>query len=277
MNILIIDMSDSLPNIYYASESNKNINLANQEQLNTLSQQKNFESLSQTLKSNDSNDYNFNEETVSMDNISQTNKKENIVVPKECDESFPLELSGTILSISNFSVSNENIVIGGITLYIKDDKGNTFEVQANRTDLISRVAERYRNVAKIDNEYRIFLMKKTGEGLHRQLSLEAQGIGDKDVLIAKQLNDEMRKKLKDKIKQGLTFFIIDSEFGKEAFYGKGNVHFKIFADKFREKYPGKKFTFRYSGIPINDEMKTIEELGFEQSERVFATVIKENE
>ena len=269
-------MSDSLPNIYYPSESNKYINLANQEQLNTLSQQKNFENLSQTLKSSNSSNYNYNEETLSMNNISQIKKQDN-PFPNDLDETFPKELSGTILSISNFSVSNENIVIGGITLYIKDDKGNTFEVQANRTDLISRVAERYRNVAKIDNEYRIFLMKKTGEGLHRKLSLEAQGIGDKDVLIAKQLDDEMRKKLKDKIKKGLTFFIIDSEFGKEAFYGKGNVHFKIFADKFREKYPGKKFTFRYSGITINDEMKTIEELGFEQSERVFATVIKENE
>lgn len=269
-------MSDSLPNIYYPSESNKNIYLANQEQLDTLSQQKNFENLSQTLKSSNSSNYNFNEDTVSMNNISQIKKQDN-PIPNDYDETIPQELSGTILSISNFSVSNENIVIGGITLYIKDDKGNTFEVQANKTDLISRVAERYRNVAKIDNEYRIFLMKKTGEGLHRQLSLEAQGVGDKDVLIAKQLDDEMRKKLKDKIKKGLTFFIIDSVFGREAFYGKGNVHFKIFADKFREKYPGKKFTFRYSGIPINDEMKTIEELGFEQSERVFATEFKENE
>ena len=269
-------MSDSLPNIYYPSESNKYINLANQEQLNTLSQQKNFENLSQTLKSSNSSNYNYNEDTISINNISQIKKQDN-PMPNDYDEIIPQELSGTILSISNFSVSNENIVIGGITLYIKDDKGNTFEVQANRTDLISRVAERYRNVAKIDNEYRIFLMKKTGEGLHRKLSLEAQGIGDKDVLIAKQLDDEMRKKLKDKIKKGLTFFIIDSEFGKEAFYGKGNIHFKIFANKFREKYPGKKFTFRYSGITINDEMKTIEELGFEQSERIFATVIKENE
>lgn len=269
-------MSDSLPNIYYSSESNKYINLANQEQINTLTQQKKFESISQTLKSSNSSNYNFNDNTVSMENISKIKYKD-FQIPKDCDESIPSELGGTIISISNFSVSNENIVIGGITLYIKDDKGNTFEVQANKTDLITKVAERYRNVAKIDNEYRIFLMKQTGEGLHRHLSLEAQGIGDKDVLIAKQLDDEMRKKLKDKIKNGLTFFIIDSDFGKEAFYGKGKVHFKMFADKFREKYPGKKFTFRYSGITINDEMKTIEELGFEQSERVFANVIEESE
>ena len=116
-------------------------------------------------------------------------------------------------------------------------------------------------------------MKKSGEGLHRQMSLDAQGVQDKDEIIAKQLSDEMRKKIKENIKNGLTFFIIDSELGNEAFYGKGDVKFKIFADKFREKHPGKKFIFRYSGMTINDEMKTIEELGFEQSERVFANII----
>ena len=119
-------------------------------------------------------------------------------------------------------------------------------------------------------------MKKSGEGLHRKMSLSAQGIEDKDTIVAKQLNDEMRKKFKESIEKGLTYFVIDSELGKEAFYGKGDVMFKVFADRFREKFQGKKFIFRYSGITIKDEKKTIEELGFEQSERVFADLINEN-
>ena len=117
-------------------------------------------------------------------------------------------------------------------------------------------------------------MKKSGEGLHRKMSLSAQGIEDKDTIVAKQLNDEMRKKFKESIEKGLTYFVIDSELGKEAFYG--NVMFKVFADRFREKFQGKKFIFRYSGITIKDEKKTIEELGFEQSERVFADLLNEN-
>lgn len=109
------------------------------------------------------------------------------------------------------------------------------------------------------------------------MSLDSQGIGDKDIIMARQLDDEMRKKLSNNIKKGLTYFIIDSQFGNEAFYGKGNVMFKTFADKFREKHPGKNFIFRYSGMIIKDEMKTIEELGFEQSERVFADLINESQ
>ena len=255
-------MNDSLPNIYYSSESNKFINLANNELLkSSISQSESQNSNTLNSKNTESFEYNPKIET-----------KKN---PISQDEDLPKELSGTIISIPDFSLSNPNIIIGGITLYVKDDKGNTFEVHANPKELIKDVIERYRYVAKIDNDYRIFLMKKSGEGLHRQMSLDAQGVQDKDEIIAKQLSDEMRKKIKENIKNGLTFFIIDSELGNEAFYGKGDVKFKIFADKFREKHPGKKFIFRYSGMTINDEMKTIEELGFEQSERVFANIVNE--
>ena len=256
-----IEISDSLPNIYYSSESNKFINLENKKQ--ELPSTLKSESFSESQNSN----YINNNVTQSIGNIKKIETKENQIDYNEC---LPKELSGTIISISDFSLSNTNIIIGGITLNIKDDYGNTFEVQANPKDLIIDVAERFRNVAKINNNKRIFLMKENGEGLHRKMSLEAQGIKNKDVIIAKQLTDEMRKKLKENIKKGMTFFIIDSEFGNEAFYGKGDVKFKIFADKFKAKYPGKNFIFRYSGMIIKDEMKTIEELGFEQSERVFA-------
>lgn len=263
-------MSDTLPNIYYSSESNKFINLANKQQLSSSSHsnpQSNSESqISYSIKNNNISQ--------SIDCIQKNEEKENSI---QFDENLPKELSGTIISIPDFSISNENIVIGGIKVYIKDEKGNTFEVQVNPKDLIEDVAEKYRYVAKINNNYRIFLMKKSGEGLHRKLSLAAQGIEDKDVIMARQLDDEMRKKLSNNIKKGLTYFIIDSQFGNEAFYGKGNVMFKTFADKFREKNKGKKFIFRYSGMIIKDEMKTIEELGFEQSERVFADLINENQ
>ncbi len=263
-------MSDSLPNIYYSSESNKFINLANIQEKQELSSSK--KTLKESQKSSEAYSKNVCE---SIDFNQKIEQKENPVI--DFNESIPSELSGTILSVSDFSLSDSNIIIGGITIYVKDDKGKIFKVQANPNDLIVNIMERYRHVAKINNDYRIFLMKETGEGLHRNMSLEAQGIGDKDTILAKQLDDEMRKKLKENIKKGLTFFIIDSEFGNEAFYGKGNVMFKMFADKFRAKHPGKKFSFRYSGMVINDETKTIEELGFEQSERVFANVIDENE
>ena len=257
-------MSDSLPNIYYSSESNKFINIANKQDLaSSIESKSQSQSNSETQKSN----YINNNITQSIKYNSEIETKDNPIL---YEEMLPKELNGTVISIPDFSLSNTNIIIGGITLYIKDDKGNTFEIQANSKDLIIDVAERYRNVAKINNNYRIFLMKENGEGLHRKMSLDAQGVKNKDIILAKQLNDEMRKKFKEKMKEGLTFFIIDSQFGNEAFYGKGNVNFKIFADKFRKKFPGKQFIFRYSGMTIDDEMKTIEELGFEQSERVFA-------
>ena len=261
-------MSDSLPNIYYSSESNKFINLANIKEKQDLSSMKETQNSIEAYNKDICESIDFNQQT-------QQKEKQNPVI--DLNESIPSELSGTILSITDFNLSDTNIIIGGITIYVKDDKGNKFEIHANPTDLIINITERYRHVAKINNDYRIFLMKETGEGLHRNMSLEAQEVGDKDTIIAKQLDDEMRKKLKENIKKGLTFFIIDSEFGNEAFYGKGNVMFKIFADKFRGKHPGKKFSFRYSGMVIKDETKTIEELGFEQSERVFANVIDENE
>lgn len=266
-------MSDSLPNIYYSSESNKFINLANKQEQSSSSQilsESQKSNLTESQKSNALNNKDICQSIEMNQNIPQ---KDN---PIPFDESFPTEISGTILSIPDFSLSNTNIIIGGITLYFKDDKGNTFEIQANPKDLIIDITERYRHVAKINNNHRIFLMKENGEGLHRNMSLEAQGVQDKDIIIAKQLNDEMRKKLKDNIKKGLTLFIIDSQFGNEAYYGKGDVKFKVFADKFREKNPGKKFIFRYSGMVIKDEMKTIEELGFEQTERVFADLVDEN-
>ena len=259
-------MKDSLPNIYYSSESNKFINLANIQEISSSTNTQ-FQLSSQKLNSNQINGI-----CQSKGYLPKLEKKEDIIQFND----LPKEISGTIISISDFNVSNENIVIGGITLYIQDDNGNKFEIQANPKDLIMNVIEKYRKVAKIDNNHRIFLMKKSGEGLHRQMSLNAQKVEDKDIIIAKQLNDEIRKKLKDNIKKGFTYFIIDSDLGKEAFYGKGDVMFKIFADKFREKHQGKKFIFRYSGITINDEKKTIEELGFEQSERIFALLINEN-
>ena len=216
----------------------------------------------------------------SKNNICQSIEYEPKIQTKEnaikFDDDLPKELGGTIISIPDFSVSNENIIIGGITIYIQDDNGNKYELQVNPKELITNVAEKYRKIAKINNNHRIFLMKKSGEGLHRKMSLSAQGIEDKDTIVAKQLNDEMRKKFKESIEKGLTYFVIDSELGKEAFYGKGDVMFKVFADRFREKFQGKKFIFRYSGITIKDEKKTIEELGFEQSERVFADLINEN-
>ncbi len=216
----------------------------------------------------------------SKNNICQSIEYEPKIQTKEnaikFDDDLPKELGGTIISIPDFSVSNENIIIGGITIYVQDDNGNKYELQVNPKELITNVAEKYRKIAKINNNHRIFLMKKSGEGLHRKMSLSAQGIEDKDTIVAKQLNDEMRKKFKESIEKGLTYFVIDSELGKEAFYGKGDVMFKVFADRFREKFQGKKFIFRYSGITIKDEKKTIEELGFEQSERVFADLINEN-
>ena len=216
----------------------------------------------------------------SKNNICQSIEYEPKIQTKEnaikFDYDLPKELGGTIISIPDFSISNENIVIGGITIYVQDDNGNKYELQVNPKELITNVAEKYRKIAKINNNHRIFLMKKSGEGLHRKMSLSAQGIEDKDTIVAKQLNDEMRKKFKESIEKGLTYFVIDSELGKEAFYGKGDVMFKVFADRFREKFQGKKFIFRYSGITIKDEKKTIEELGFEQSERVFADLINEN-
>ncbi len=216
----------------------------------------------------------------SKNNICQSIEYEPKIQTKEnaikFDDDLPKELGGTIISIPDFSVSNENIIIGGITIYVQDDNGNKYELQVNPKELITNVAEKYRKIAKINNNHRIFLMKKSGEGLHRKMSLSAQGIEDKDPIVAKQLNDEMRKKFKESIEKGLTYFVIDSELGKEAFYGKGDVMFKVFADRFREKFQGKKFIFRYSGITIKDEKKTIEELGFEQSERVFADLINEN-
>ena len=216
----------------------------------------------------------------SKNNICQSIEYEPKIQTKEnaikFDDDLPKELGGTIISIPDFSISNENIIIGGITIYVQDDNGNKYELQVNPKELITNVAEKYRKIAKINNNHRIFLMKKSGEGLHRKISLSAQGIEDKDTIVAKQLNDEMRKKFKESIEKGLTYFVIDSELGKEAFYGKGDVMFKVFADRFREKFQGKKFIFRYSGITIKDEKKTIEELGFEQSERVFADLINEN-
>lgn len=216
----------------------------------------------------------------SKNNICQSIEYEPKIQTKENAIKFyddlPKELGGTIISIPDFSISNENIIIGGITIYVQDDNGNKYELQVNPKELITNVAEKYRKIAKINNNHRIFLMKKSGEGLHRKMSLSAQGIEDKDTIVAKQLNDEMRKKFKESIEKGLTYFVIDSELGKEAFYGKGDVMFKVFADRFREKFQGKKFIFRYSGITIKDEKKTIEELGFEQSERVFADLINEN-
>lgn len=216
----------------------------------------------------------------SKNNICQSIEYEPKIQTKEnaikFDDDLPKELGGTIISIPDFSISNENIIIGGITIYVQDDNGNKYELQVNPKELITNVAEKYRKIAKINNNHRIFLMKKSGEGLHRKMSLSAQGIEDKDTIVAKQLNDEMRKKFKESIEKGLTYFVIDSELGKEAFYGKGDVMFKVFADRFREKFQGKKFIFRYSGITIKDEKKTIEELGFEQSERVFADLINEN-
>ena len=262
-------MSDSLPNIYYSSESNKFINMENKQQLSSSLQSK-----SQSESEDQQSNYINNNMTQSIEYNPKIETKEN---PIQYDENLPTELNGTIISIPDFSLSNTNIVIGGITLYIKDDKGNTFEIQANPKDLVIDIMERYRNVAKINNNYRIFFMKQNGEGLHRQMSLDAQDVKNKDIINAKQLSDEMRKKLKENIKNGLTFFIIDSQFGNEAFYGKGKIRFKIFADKFREKYPGKKFIYRYSGMIIKDEMKTIEELGFEQSERVFADVVEKKD
>ena len=216
----------------------------------------------------------------SKNNICQSIEYEPKIQTKEnaikFDDDLPKELGGTIISIPDFSISNENIIIGGITIYVQDDNRNKYELQVNPKELITNVAEKYRKIAKINNNHRIFLMKKSGEGLHRKMSLSAQGIEDKDTIVAKQLNDEMRKKFKESIEKGLTYFVIDSELGKEAFYGKGDVMFKVFADRFREKFQGKKFIFRYSGITIKDEKKTIEELGFEQSERVFADLINEN-
>ena len=216
----------------------------------------------------------------SKNNICQSIEYEPKIQTKEnaikFDDDLPKELGGTIISIPDFSISNENIIIEGITIYVQDDNGNKYELQVNPKELITNVAEKYRKIAKINNNHRIFLMKKSGEGLHRKMSLSAQGIEDKDTIVAKQLNDEMRKKFKESIEKGLTYFVIDSELGKEAFYGKGDVMFKVFADRFREKFQGKKFIFRYSGITIKDEKKTIEELGFEQSERVFADLINEN-
>ena len=259
-------MSDSLPNIYYSSESNKFINLANKQQLSSSSN-----SISESQKSSTIN--NYENISQSVDCFQKNETKEN---PIQYKEDIPTEISGTILSISDFSVSNENIVIGGIKIKIKNDNEEIIEIQVNPKDLIIDLAEKYRKVAKINNNYRIFLMKENGDGLHRKMSLDAQGVKDGDIILAKQLNNEMRKKLSENIKKGLTFFIIDSEFGNEAFYGKGDVIFRIFADKFREKHPGKKFIFRYSGMLIKDENKTIEELGFEQSERVFANLVNED-
>ena len=253
-------MSDSLPNIYYSSESNKFINLANKQQLSASSNSNSESQKSSTLN-------NYENISQSIDCFQKIETKEN---PIQNREDIPTEISGTILSISDFSVSNENVVIGGIKIKIKNDNDEIIELQVNPKDLIVNIAEKYRKVAKINNNNRIFLMKENGDGLHRQMSLDAQGVGDGDIILAKQLDKEMRKKLSEKMKKGLTFFIIDSEFGNEAFYGKGDVMFKTFADKFREKNPGKKFIFRYSGMTIKDENKTIEELGFEQSERVFA-------
>ena len=262
-------MEDSLPNIYYPSESNKFINMANHQ----LSSSSNSNMNSATQKSDTLNlDHNITA------NLSEINNNKSIIPTKENpfqnDDFIPEEISGTLISISNFSVSNENIIIGGITLHIKDDNGNIFEVQANPKDLIIDIIERYRKVANIKNNHRIFFMKENGEGLHRKMSLEAQGVGDKNIILAKQLDDKMRQNLKEKIKKGFIYFMIDYESESQAFYGKGNVMFKIFADKFREKYPGEKFSFRYNGDTIQDEKITIEELGFNQGERIFAQIIK---
>lgn len=264
-------MNDSLPNIYYSSESNKFINLA--QKLELCSSSKSQSQLDLNSSSQILNLSSKDQICQSIECKPKIETKENAI---QFNDNLPTELSGTILSIPDFSVSNENIVIGGITIYILDDEGNKCEIQVNPKDLIISVSEKYRKIAKINNNHRIFLMKENGEGLHRQMSLSAQGIRDKDIIIAKQLSDKMRKKLKENIKKGLIYFVIDSELGKEAFYGKGDVMFKIFADKFREKHQGKKFIFRYSGMTIKDEKKTIEELGFEQSERVFADLEKEN-
>ena len=258
-------MSDSLPNIYYSSESNKFINLANKEL--SSSSKSNLES----QKSSTIN--NYENKSQSIDCFQKIETKEN---PIQYKEDIPTEISGTILSISDFSISNENIVIGGIKIKIKNDNDEIYEIQVNPKDLIENIAEKYRKMAKINNNHRIFLMKEDGDGLHRKMSLDAQGVKDGDIIVVKQLDNETRKKLAEKIKKGLPFFIIDSEFGNEAFYGKGNVMFRTFADKFREKHPGKKFIFRYRGMVIKDEKKTIEQLGFEQSERVYANLVDEN-
>ena len=85
--------------------------------------------------------------------------------------------------------------------------------------------------------------------------------------------ESLKKTMKEKYKQGLiTIQIINIELGSDFYYVKKNVKFKMVADDFKNKNPGKKWFFIAKGKVIDEQSqeKTLKELGFKILTKVLA-------
>ena len=221
----------------------------------------NFANFSET--SNSINQQNNTQNSNSFQN--QTNNSQN-----STQNFIPMSLSGTVLSIPNsFSVSQSNVIVGAMTISIKDQKSNIIDLQVKSEDLVQDIIDRYKIKSGLKSP---FSLKKGSKTLCPRASLQSEGINNGDVIdVVLEMDENTKKKIEECLKKGEIPFIITSSIGSMAFFGKPDIQFKVFKNQYKTKFKND-YIFLYDGNCINDnnETKTIKELGIKPLSKIVA-------
>lgn len=213
-----------------------------------------------TQTSNTINQNSFQDSFQNQTNNSQ-NATQNII---------PTSLSGTIISVPNsFSVSQSNIILGAMTICIKDQKNNLINLQVKSEELVKDIIERYKIKSGSNSN---FYLKKGNRTLCPRATLKAEGINNGDEIEAVlEMDEKTKKKIEECLKKGEIPFIITSPFGSMAFFGKPDIQFRVFKNQYKTKF-NNDYIFLYDGNSINDnnDTKTIKELGIKPLSKIVA-------
>lgn len=165
-----------------------------------------------------------------------------------------------------------------ITIFINNKKQKIIKLFVNSDDLIEDIIIKYKNKLQNDKIKNIYFKTENGKYIFPEKKLEETGITNNSTIYAEYDEDDLSKEqleklkntIKEKYKQGIiTLQIYKVDLGTEFYYVDKNVKFKVVADQFRKKNPGKKFYFVVHGLVI-DEQKTLKELNIKMLSKILA-------
>ena len=203
---------------------------------------------------------------------------------------FPVIFGSNLSASQNFQ---NNIQIDGygypsktITIIIKNPKLSDIRLQVNSDNLNKEVIAKYQNKLQNDKIKNIDFKKEDGKLFLPDKKLEEVGIKNNSIILAdiddgsenfygipKEQLDNLKATMKEKYKQGIiTLQIQNSQLGTDYFYVDKSVKFRVVAEQFKTKYPGKKWFFVFNGLSIDEQSqeKTLKELHMKMLSKILA-------
>ena len=191
----------------------------------------------------------------------------------------------------NQNIGNETSENSNLRITIKNEKYRDIQLLVNSDDYAKDIIDKYKSKLQNDKIIDITFKKQDGKYILPEYTLKDIGIKNRDVITAiireeknedkkeeeeekyfknkyKEKGQEMNKEsieqlritLKKKAKEGLVLIIIENpQLGSESYYINKKTKFKMLANQYSHKNPGKKWIFLYDGLLVDPE-KTIEEL-----------------